>query len=170
MKIVRSDLLHCDGPQSFRVTLFGIGVDDLGDPDTPVEVEFTVGQQEEDSLLNGLVRTDLRLICDRCLGDAPFPVEGAFKVWLVTEIPSALNADEDEVLVFSPRREEVDLSSVIAGTIHTELPRKTLCREDCKGLCPACGADLNRRPCRCVTEETDERLSALLAIKQQLEE
>jgi uncharacterized protein len=170
MKIVRSDLLRCDGPQSFRVTLFDIGVDDLGNPDTPVEVELTVGQQEEDFLLNGLVRTDLRLICDRCLGDAPRLVEGAFKVWLVSEIPSALNADEEEVLVFSPRSQEVDLSSVIAGTIHTELPSKTLCREDCKGLCPACGADLNIQPCRCVTEEADERWSALLAIKQQLEE
>jgi len=170
MKIVRSDLQRYKGPQSFRVTLFDIGVNDLGDSDTSVEVELTVYQQGEDFLLNGLVRTDLRLTCDRCLGDAPCPIEGAFKVWLVSEIPSALSADEEEVLVFPPRKQEVDLSSVIAGTIYTELPRKTLCKEDCKGLCPACGADLNVQPCGCVTEETDERWSALLAIKQQLEE
>ncbi len=170
MKIIRSDLQCFDGPQSFQVTLFDIGVNDLGEPDTPVEVEITVHQQGEDFFLNGLVRTDLKLTCDRCLGDAPCPVEGSFKVRLGSEIPPVLNADKEDVLVFSPRRQEVDLSSVIAGTIYTELPRKTLCRKDCKGLCPVCGADLNKQPCRCVTEESDERWSALLAIKQQLEE
>ncbi|UCH62977.1 MAG: DUF177 domain-containing protein [Fidelibacterota bacterium] len=170
MKIIRSDLQRYHEPQLFRITLFDIGVIDLGAPETPVEVELTVYQQGEDFLLNGLVRTDLRLACDRCLGDVLCPVEGAFKVWLVSEIPSALNVDEEEVLVFQSRKQEVELSSIVAGTIYIELPSKTLCREDCKGFCPTCGTDLNTKPCGCVTEETDERWSVLLAIKQQLEE
>lgn len=170
MKIIRSDLQHFDGPRSFRETLSDIGVNDLGDPDTPVEVELTAHQRGVDFFLNGVVRTDLALICDRCVGEAPCSVEGTFEVWLVCEIHPDLNADEEDVLVFPPRRQEVDLSGIIAGTIYSELPGKKLCREDCKGLCPACGADLNIQPCRCVTEKTDVRWSALLAIKQQLEE
>jgi len=170
MKILRSVLQHFDAPQSFRETLFDIGVKDLGNPDTPVEVELTANQRGEDFFLNGMVWFDLTLTCDRCLGKACCHVEGTFEVWLVSEMHPDLDADEENILIFSPRRQEVDLSGVIAGTIYTELPKKRLCREDCRGLCPACGADLNIQPCGCVTEETDERWSALMAVKHKLEE
>jgi uncharacterized protein len=41
------------------------------------------------------------------------------------------------------------------------MPLRVLCREDCAGLCPTCGTDLNHDTCSCVTETVDERWSAL---------
>lgn len=170
MKIYRSALQDFDGSQSVRSTMAELGINDLGAPETPVQVEFTVHQQEEDFLLNGVVRVDLVLVCDRCLNEAHCPVEGSFKVWLTAETRSDLDAEEDEVLPFPSHQREVDISGIITGVIYTEVPGKILCRETCRGLCPICGADLNTQPCACSTDEIDERWSALMAVKEKLEE
>ncbi len=170
MKIYRDNLNRIEGPQCFRAILFDIGVNDLGDPETPIELELVVHQQGEDLLLKGLVRTNLNLICDRCLGKMSYSVDGAFDIWLVPERPPDLKADEENILIFPPHQQEVDLSRVVAEAIYIELPQNTLCREDCKGLCSTCGADLNKQPCECATRQTDERWSALLTIKEKLEE
>jgi len=169
MKIFRSDLQRFEEPRHFRESLFDISIHDLGNPETPVELELQVRPQGEDFLLNGVVRTNLTLTCDRCLGEAPYAVEGKFNLWLVAEMRPDLDANEEEILLVPTHQQEVDLAGTIAETIRIEIPQKTLCREDCKGLCPSCGADLNQQPCGCATEEIDERWSALLAIKKQLE-
>ena len=170
MKIYRGDLHRFEGPQRFHTTLFDIGIHDLGKPETCVELELEVHQQTDDFLLSGMVGANLTLACDRCLGVADISIKGSFRVWLVSAMRPGLNTGEDDVRVFPAPEKEVDLSALIAGTIYVELPSKTLCREDCKGLCPSCGADLNRQPCKCEAEKTDERWTPLLKMKQQLEE
>jgi len=170
MKIYRSTLQEFDGSQSIRSTLAELGINDLGIPETPIQVEFTAHQQEEDFLLNGVVRVNLVLACDRCLNETCCPVEGSFRVWLVADTRSDLDAQEDEVLLFPAHQREMDISDIITGVIYTEVPGKILCRETCRGLCPSCGADLNTQPCACSTDEIDERWSALMAVKEKLEE
>ncbi|UCD39157.1 MAG: DUF177 domain-containing protein [Fidelibacterota bacterium] len=170
MKILRGDLHHFEGTQFFQETLFDIGINTLGNPETPVQVGLSVHKQGEDFLLTGEVKTDLTLVCDRCLGAAPYSIEGSFSSWLVSEPRPDLKPGESEVLLFPPHQPAMDLSELIAGAIYIELPQKKLCREDCRGLCPSCGADLNMQSCGCKTDEMDERWSALLAIKEQLKE
>lgn len=170
MKIRRSDLQRFNEPQVLQVTLFDIGVGDLGNPDTPVEVKLQVHQQGEDFLVQGKLRTVLNLVCDRCLESSSSTLEGKFSVWLVPEPLPEVKDSEDEWISFPAHLKEVDFSDLISRTIYLELPKKTLCREDCQGLCPVCGIDLNRATCRCKTEEMDERWSALLSIKHKLEE
>jgi hypothetical protein len=53
-------------------------------------------------------------------------------------------------------------------TITDALPLKPLCREECKGLCPSCGADLNKGPCSCKGKKGDPRLAALKKLKDKL--
>ena len=55
----------------------------------------------------------------------------------------------------------LDVMPQIQESIYTLLPIRVLCREDCKGLCPNCGADLNEGSCSCVKEDVDPRLEAL---------
>lgn len=55
----------------------------------------------------------------------------------------------------------LDVMPQVQESIYTLLPTKVLCREDCKGLCPECGADLNEGPCSCKTESIDPRLEVL---------
>jgi uncharacterized protein len=170
MKIRRSNLQRFDEPQVLQTTLFDIGVGDLGNPETPVEVKLTVHQQDEDLLVQGKLHTVVSLVCDRCLNSTAPPIEGKFSVWLVAGLlPEAIDSEE-EWISFPAHLKEVDLSDIISRTIYLELPQKTLCREDCQGLCPICGIDLNQHACECKSEEMDERWSALLSIKQKLEE
>ena len=55
----------------------------------------------------------------------------------------------------------LDIMPQIQESIYTLLPSKILCREDCAGLCPVCGKNLNEGPCSCVNEDVDPRLEAL---------
>ncbi|MBQ7217580.1 MAG: DUF177 domain-containing protein, partial [Synergistaceae bacterium] len=55
----------------------------------------------------------------------------------------------------------LDVMPQIEESIYTLIPTKILCREDCKGLCPNCGADLNYGECSCRNENIDPRLEAL---------
>ncbi len=169
MKILRGDLHRTEEPQFFRETLFDNGITDLGNVQTPVETEVVVQPKGEDYLLSGTVRTSLSLTCDRCLEEAAYPLEGDLNVWLAIEARPDLDPREGDVVILAPQQREVDLSRVIADSIYLELPQKTLCREDCRGLCPSCGVNLNKEQCGCESEGMDERWSALMKIKQQLE-
>ncbi|MBR6901655.1 MAG: DUF177 domain-containing protein [Synergistaceae bacterium] len=55
----------------------------------------------------------------------------------------------------------IDIMPQINESVFTLLPTKILCKEDCKGLCPNCGKDLNEGPCSCEIESIDPRLEAL---------
>lgn len=169
MKILRGNLHGIEEPLFFRETLFDIGIHELGDAHTPVETEIVVRSKGEDYSLDGHVRTTLTLACDRCLEKGAYPLKGKLRVRLVSMVRPDLDADEDHVMVLTAQQPEVDLTGVVAESVYLELPQKALCREDCKGLCPSCGTNLNHEQCGCKTGEIDERWSALLRIKQKLE-
>jgi uncharacterized protein len=63
----------------------------------------------------------------------------------------------------------LDVNLMILEQIELAMPMSFVCREDCKGLCYKCGADLNEGVCLCKKEETDSRLSVLLEFKQKRE-
>lgn len=116
-------------------------------------------------LVQGHFSTEVELTCDRCLKLFPYTVE--FDVeeqfvptvdvttgkWLVTEeTDPALLIDDHHIL---------DLEEVFRQAIVLELPMHPVCREDCKGLCPGCGKDLDQGPCDCTDDEIDPRWEAL---------
>jgi uncharacterized metal-binding protein YceD (DUF177 family) len=109
-----------------------------------------------------------RLRCMRCLGSIDERMES--EISLVLQVDGR-EPDEEEVEltpedlgVVSLSEPEVDTRPLLVEQIHLEVPMKPLCREDCAGLCPQCGADLNAGPCDC-RPEVDPRWSALLSLK-----
>jgi uncharacterized protein len=70
--------------------------------------------------------------------------------------PGSFTIDEHHIL---------DLTEAIRQYIVTAMPMKSLCREDCAGLCPTCGKDLNQGKCGCKQEELDPRWAELLKLK-----
>ena len=68
------------------------------------------------------------------------------------EIPEGADEDEFDRL---PANHVLDMESLIVAAIVFELPLVPLCDEDCKGLCPTCGANLNEGPCGCEKEKSD---------------
>jgi uncharacterized protein len=61
--------------------------------------------------------------------------------------------------------EAIDVDEIVKEQILLAVPSRVLCREDCKGICPACGIDRNTGECSCVTDNTDPRWAALKNLK-----
>ena len=95
--------------------------------------------------------------CSRCLKELERDFEEEFSEILV----SSDTADEstDDAVVFTGH--EIDISEIIEANVYLFLPSVFLCREDCKGLCPKCGTDLNEKECTCADDEIDPRWEAL---------
>ncbi len=107
--------------------------------------------------LSGEAKGEFTVPCARCMKI----VEQSFCV-PVTETLAHTEAevtDRDAVVPFSGN--EVDLSQVIWPNILLGLGTKYLCKPDCKGLCPMCGADLNETTCSCEKDDIDPRLAGL---------
>lgn len=72
--------------------------------------------------------------------------------------------DESEGVLHIDTRQILDLSDVLRQYLLTDEPLKTLCRSDCRGLCPECGADLNTEKCKCDGPAIDPRWGALAGL------
>ncbi|MEA3400681.1 MAG: DUF177 domain-containing protein [Armatimonadota bacterium] len=105
--------------------------------------------------------------CSRCLKLHEVPLEFDFaEVCALAQIDEpqsyAQVAEEDEPAPIPILDgDTVDLSELVRQLLVLHLPARSLCRPDCKGICPHCGADLNEVTCRCQREEVDPRLAPL---------
>ncbi|MEJ5358307.1 MAG: DUF177 domain-containing protein [Desulfobacterales bacterium] len=117
--------------------------------------------------VEGSVACTVRLSCARCLTVFDFPIAAEIRLAYGRRPPAAEAAEESEdvdpeeadLLPFSG--EEIDLATGMQEEIVLALPIRALCREDCRGLCPHCGADLNRGPCACPRQEKAGPFAAL---------
>ena len=106
-------------------------------------------------LLEGSAETTLELVCDRCL--KPFRQEMHLPVSIL--LAETLEDEENDEIVLLDNG-EVDLDEVFTTAAVLNMDAKHVCSEDCKGLCPTCGADLNEGSCGCKPER-DPRFAAL---------
>jgi uncharacterized protein len=106
-----------------------------------VELLLTVGRVGDNLTLVGEVDSDVVGPCQRCLGDADVRVEARGVEYV--RHGDAEGDEEEEGYVASSI---VDVERWVRDLIAEALPPKLLCREDCRGLCPVCGADLNADP------------------------
>lgn len=125
----------------------------------PVRLTATAGNRVGVVSLVCEYRYTLALSCDRCL--APVDREVAMTVphTVVRSLQNGSAGEDDEYLVAPDGL--VELDELAADDLIPELPTRTLCREDCKGLCPVCGCDRNVAQCRCEEALPDPRLAAL---------
>ena len=96
------------------------------------------------------IGVDVRTSCRRCLADLVHHVEEELDV-LFSDDPDA--ADDPAVYVVPPTATTVDLGGVVREELALAVPPYLVCREDCAGLCPKCGADLNAGRCQCAPAE-----------------
>ena len=104
--------------------------------------------------------------CRRCLEDVSVEVEQDVNIFLAEEGDETAEEDPDVYRV-DPRAQSIDLRPAIREEWVLAAPAFVLCREDCKGLCPNCGADLNAGPCSC-PQTTDSRWAALREARHDL--
>ena len=121
----------------------------------PISVHGTVDGAGSVVLLRADVSYRMDGVCDRCL--TPTVYESSFSIERV--LVTSTENDSDDLVVVDQFM--LDLDDLVSAEIWMELPTKTLCREDCRGLCPSCGKNLNEGECGCSGKTIDPRLAAL---------
>ena len=123
---------------------------------------------EEDLLLVKIeISSTITSECARCLKPVSLEISGDLMYLYYSRGAGAEDEFDDD---FMPVEIDffgrvLDVMPQIHESIYTLLPTKILCREDCAGLCPICGADLNEGKCSCKEENLDPRLEALRNFK-----
>ena len=123
----------------------------------PVLAEGNVRNTAGVLVMQGSIATTIHGICDRCASEFHRKVAFPIDVVLVTKLESEENEDE---WVFPLEGDSADLDDIVRTVFVLNLDSKLLCKEDCKGLCPRCGKNLNDGKCTC-EKELDPRLAAL---------
>ena len=116
----------------------------------------------EGILATGILTTHVVGTCDRCLSPAEFDVSGEVDEYYLFEEPEDTGDDDDDELDFSlvSADNTIDLSGALLSALVMETPFVVLCRPDCKGLCPVCGANLNEEDCGHAAQIEEDRLKA----------
>ena len=116
-----------------------------------MDVDVVLTNAGEGILCTGIVRAEVVGTCDRCLDEARFEVAGEVDEYFLFEEPSEDDAAEleEEGLDYSVVGADstIDLTDAICSAFVMEIPYVVLCQEDCKGLCPVCGENLNHVDC-----------------------
>jgi uncharacterized protein len=155
-------------------------VPELRGPEAEVpSVQGRVYRMGQDVYLEGVVTGALSLECSRCLVRYRSPLREPFRLVLepagarVPPEPEAARdlarlgmclGDELEMGWF--QGPEIDLRSLLREVVALAVPVQPLCREDCRGLCPRCGADRNRETCECEAERPASPFAALEALRR----
>ena len=112
----------------------------------------------------GTARTVVAGECRRCLTPVQTPLQVEIGA-LFTQDPDA--QDDPDSYPVAPDATEVDVTPAVREELVLAAPRYVVCRDDCKGICPQCGKDLNAGPCDCAPV-TDARWQPLKALKDML--
>jgi uncharacterized protein len=137
----------------------------------PVNVDLEINRRPDHVHVEGTIQGVLRLVCHRCLEPFEWNLNEPVDVYLVpappveTQEEVELEAEELDYDFFDGEVIEVD--QLIAEQIFLSIPFKVLCSEDCRGLCPRCGANLNLEPCKCRKDTGDSPFAGLTALKDQ---
>lgn len=123
---------------------------------SPVSVRGTVKSLDGFAQLSAEVFFDFSIPCDRCTKQINRRCHYTFSHSLVLSLE---NEDDDSYIQIQEYK--LDLDELIRADILLELPTKYLCDEDCKGLCPVCGKNLNDGTCDCEIHQIDPRLEVL---------
>jgi uncharacterized protein len=130
-----------------------------------VRIEYYRAGQE--LFFQGHISSDVIGHCARCLEPYPFTLGTDFSLGLLPKqpLPAEIELKGEELDIGYYNGDEIDLTPLIREQIILALPTRPLCREDCKGLCANCGANLNTQACRCTAHTDAPRLAVLRNLK-----
>jgi uncharacterized protein len=136
----------------------------------PLEVNATAELLEGNIRVAGAIESKVELVCARCLEPVVEDVQRSFDLFyspLPKDVkPEEARLQDDDAEIGFFEGEGLFLADVLREQVLLALPMKVICRGDCRGLCPSCGANLNHEECRCETHTTDPRLASLARLKQ----
>ncbi len=138
----------------------------------PLEVRATAELVEGQIHVSGELQTKIEMVCARCLEPVMEEISRTFDLYyrplaqrVTPNGEERLKLDDTEIGFF--QGEGMFLADVLSEQLLLSLPMKVICRSDCRGLCPNCGANLNHEECRCETHAMDPRMAPLARLKQE---
>jgi uncharacterized protein len=140
---------------------------------SPVRVRLHLRWVREMIEADGTIETEVRTACRRCMASHEIPIRQRFTVHYTHELPDLSEADTgdgveltaDVIGMIPFSGDTIDLTEMIQEQVVLGVPPWPLCHPDCRGLCPQCGADLNRGTCDCEAPVLDDRFAILKTLK-----
>ena len=139
----------------------------------PLNIRLKAFRIRELFEVQGTFRTRVRLPCSRCLKDFDTPLASDFELTYTKEMPGLMDVFDkeeielrvEEIGMFYFKGEEIDLQQGIQEQVVMAFPLQPLCDQNCKGLCPNCGTDLNQGDCGCKQEPSTNKFAVLKNLK-----
>lgn len=124
--------------------------------------------------LLGIIRANVEVNCDRCAAPISAPLEVKFDTSFVPaeverKAVEKVELQKDDLEYSIYEGETLDFDELVREQILLALPTRSLCKEECKGLCQTCGKNLNEGECGCAEKEIDPRWSALIGLRKDQE-
>ncbi len=128
-----------------------------------MNLKIDIQKVRDEYYCHGYTSVPVEEECSRCLNPFEAELSGNFSFIIRTSEGKSIKTggDEEDILYVKSNEPVVELNRIIRETLMLSLPLKPLCAEDCKGLCPSCGVNLNEDTCECRNEESDERWEGL---------
>jgi uncharacterized protein len=136
--------------------------------DRGLAVHLTHYRSGLDLFFDGTLRGAVRATCARCLAEYELPLDDRFSLVLTPRSAEVARArlTPDDLALGTYEGDEIDVAPLVHEQAILALPTVPLCSESCRGLCAACGADLNAGPCGCPPPAPDPRLAPLRALSR----
>jgi uncharacterized protein len=148
-----------------------VGVQEAGECAflSPLTVSLSVAREFDHIRVQGVVTSDVKLRCSRCLVEFDTGIESRFTI-IYTKSAELQPEDEVELgeqdlISATYSGDEIEFDDEIAEQVLLEIPYKPLCSEECKGLCTVCGAERNNTECTCSESAVSMKFSSLKGLK-----
>lgn len=172
MRIDLSDIISSENKEMSKQAVIELKAFDskLGQFPIVKSIPFVLTFTNENNkrlLIRGETEVTIAIPCDRCLEE----VDRVFSIRIEKDLDLAGSDDGSDMEEFNfMTGTNLDVDQLIFGEILVSWPMKVLCREDCKGICKRCGANLNLTECQCQKTEPDPRMAAIQDIFNQFKE
>ena len=134
-----------------------------------LDVRLTYYRSGADLIFNGTFAGEFTGFCGRCLEQYGFTLDQDFAFVLTPEKRKSERGAEElhgsDLGLSTYSGDEIDLAPLIAEQVMLALPTRPLCSDDCRGLCRACGANLNTEACDCSANTGDPRMAIFRNLK-----
>jgi uncharacterized protein len=170
--------LHFDEERAWRAALEESDPELAAALDAPIAADVRAHRMGQDLYVEGRVQGELALECGRCLARYRAPLSEPFRLVLTpagSRVPAEPEAARalarhglclgDELETGWYQGHEIELDGIVQELLALALPVQPVCREDCKGLCPVCGADRNLGSCDCGESRPKTPFAALEALR-----
>ncbi len=138
----------------------------IGALTAPIRIDARVEKIKHEVRITGRIATHIQMVCSRCLLSHLERLDEEFEVLYLPGVAEKkhleeVELEEEDLNISYYHGDSISLTDLVREQLLLMLPVKPLCKENCKGLCPSCGKDLNEGDCQCSLHAGDPRLAVL---------